>query len=70
MKTDSGLSNAFKRVDNVLSTLKSQQTLSESGLQTTWAVEEKVKEPELQPHQKPNPENPSDPFNWLIKPAS
>ena len=35
VKTDSGLSNAFKRVDNVLSTLKSQQTLSESGLQTT-----------------------------------
>ena len=70
VKTDSGLSNAFKGVDNVLSTLKSQQTLSESALQTIWAVEEKVKEPELQPHQKPNPENPSDPFNWLIKPAS
>ena len=35
VKTDSGLSNAFKGVDNILSTLKSQQTLSESGLQTT-----------------------------------
>lgn len=56
LKSDSGLSK-------VLSTLKPQQTSLETVAQTTGVVEEKHKEPDLQPYQKPNPENPSDPFN-------
>lgn len=62
IKLDSGL-------EKVLSSLRSSGEEKEVSVQS-WTGDQQVQEAEVLPHQQPNPENPSDPFNGLISPAS
>lgn len=61
IKLDSGL-------EKVLSSLRSSVEEKEVSVQS-WTGDQGVQETEVLPHQQPNPENPSDPFNGLISPA-
>ncbi len=61
IKLDSGL-------EKVLSSLRSSGEEKEVSVQS-WTGDQVLQEAEVLPHQQPNPENPSDPFNGLISPA-
>lgn len=61
IKLDSGLAK-------VLSSLRSSGEEKEVSVQS-WTGDQVLQEAEVLPHQQPNPENPSDPFNGLISPA-
>ncbi|MBF0981023.1 hypothetical protein HXK74_00065 [Candidatus Gracilibacteria bacterium] len=61
IKLDSGL-------EKVLSSLRSSGEEKEVSVQSGTG-DQGVQEAEVLPHQQPNPENPSDPFNGLISPA-